>query len=530
MTRLRNVLQSRADRFRKKQEKNALHQKEENRLIGSKYYDDETQLTGECIRPQVEPDGVEPDGVSEGDMYLLQAKGTRGTMAETFSSSEEENRAFSEYNENERFSRNQKITMYSEQDQYYPENNRQYDNPAYEEVENEYETSNGVEVVNLARGSARSGRAGVDEVENSEQPKTIEFVDSEDGKVFEIPQQEAGCNDGLLQNVRSLDDTYNDECSKTLNTNDETLQDPYTSNMEGIDHMNSSDRFGSLQVQVEDDERYEEYDQGDSAPENIGYEQEHYAHHDNTELYDCDDGQMYDPAQVDSNVGQPYQLERDGTFFEQMRSVQSRGHLEMEPENWESTAHDIPLNNPTSAYLNRPNDVPASPQLEDPYFSDGNSSWEEGSFATGASRTLSRVDTACDDDDDDVRNDDDARTFDGTFDGTEYYSDDDSYAEKQVDRPFVRILKKFRDMNVVDEQSDYESGDEGDEEDYEDSKKRSRRRKPKSAFDRLGAIGMNILNETIDYAERQDRAPKLEGGTIINSFADLFSCGAPSGY
>ena len=96
-------------------------------------------------------------------------------------------------------------------------------------------------------------------------------------------------------------------------------------------------------------------------------------------------------------------------------------------------------------------------------------------------------------------------------------------------------------MNVDDQRSDNVSSDE---EDYEDNKKRTkdnqRRRSkakkgPDTLFERLGEIGIDILNETIDHAERQDSSPRRrqsrnQGGTIINSFAELFSCGAPSRY
>jgi len=530
MTRIRNVLQSRADRFRRKHGKNVSHVEEKHLSIRSLPYDDETEFTGQCIIPKMDPDGAEPDVVSSDSIYSLEAKDTRATLGETFSSGDE----------NEIFTEDQGSFV----------------DPAYEAARQQKSSSSEMEYIDLVRESARTGHVGADRSKYTNQdekedaivtnaylqPETIEFVDSEDGQVFEIPQKEVRGHDGLIQNTSSLDDTYHDECSATLNTNHETLQTPYNPSIHDNDigQTNSSERFRALQVHVEE-EQHEEYNEEARAYENEDYdEEEEPIDQENSELYDCDDGQMYIPdptTQGNGHVGQPYELERDGTFFEQMRSVSLRNtndyqihpeHLEMEPQNWQAITQQIHSEHPENAHLNSSNHAPASPQLEDPYLSDSNSSWEEGSFGTGASRAVSRVDHDDDDDDDD----DDAGTYDGTFDGTEYYSDD------EVDRPFVRILKKFRDMHVDDQRSDYGSDDE---EGYEDRKKRTRSRqerrsksKPISVFERIGEIGIDLLNETIEHAERQDRAPRQDsanqGGTIINSIADLFSCGAPSGY
>ena len=556
MTRIRNVLQSRAERFRRRHGTNVSHEEEKYLSIRSLPYDDETEFTGQCIIPKMDPVGAEPDVVSSGSIYSLEAKDTRATLAETFSSGEENTAYSDDYNENEIFAENQRHLTFSEQDRSQVEGEGAFIDLAYEVARQKKSSSSEGEFVDLVRESARTGRVGVDRSNYTNQdekeddivtsaylqPETIEFVDSEDGKVFEIPQKEVRGHDGLIQNTSSLDDTYHDECSKTLNTNHETLITPYmpSKHEDDIGQTNSSERFRALQVKVEEEEQYKEYDEEASGYGNNDYDEEDQPiSQENSELYDCDDGQMYIPdptTQGNGHVGQPYELERDGTFFEQMRSVSLRNtndyqthseHLEMEPKNWQAITRQIHSEHQENEHLNRSNDAPASPQLEDPYLSDSNSSWEEGSFGTGASRAVSRVDY--DDEDDD------AGTYNGTLDGTECYSDDEG------DRPFVRILKKFRDMNVDDQRSDYGSDDEEDEEAYEDGKKRTRSRqersrksKPISVFERIGEIGMDLLNETIEHAERQDRAPRQnsanQGGTIINSLADLFSCGAPSGY
>ncbi|OEU12964.1 hypothetical protein FRACYDRAFT_270255 [Fragilariopsis cylindrus CCMP1102] len=148
---------------------------------------------------------------------------------------------------------------------------------------------------------------------------------------------------------------------------------------------------------------------------------------------------------------------------------------------------------------------------------------------------MSRIDTTYDDDDD--------GTYAETLDGTENYSDDDNtFAEYDGDRPFVRILKKFRDMNVGGQKL---GSEEVEEEEYEETNRRAkdgqtRRGRPSrssdnvNVFERLGEIGIDILNETIEHAEKANMSPRRrgrnQGGTIINTFADLFSCGAPSRY
>eukprot|EP00536_Pseudo-nitzschia_multiseries_P002978 jgi/Psemu1/284103/fgenesh1_pg.42_\ len=557
MTRIKKVLQTRAERFRRKHAK----PEEKKYFVQSVSYDDETNLTEQCIGPQMDPDGMEPKVESSGSVYSLEAKGTRATTAETFSSGEE-NTSYSDDNN------------YSEHDPSQFESGGEFADLVQEAAKKRNNLSSGAEVIDLMRESANRERVGVNRsnyesyedadednlvTENGfSQPETIEFVDSEDGKVFEIPQRDVRGHGGLLQNVRSLDETYNnDDCSKTLNTNHENNQARYMSrtNNDDIDHSNSSDRFRQLQVNIED-EPNEECDDGDVAFEVDEYVEDPPTNQGASELYDCDDGEMYfpDDTQEYGHGVQPYGLDEDGNFFDHVR-VQSRNlhgqqHLEMvdqqtESKNWQSATQQIHLEQSGNAHLYTANDGPASPQLEDPYQSDGNSSWEEGSFATGASRAVSRVDIAGEDYDnaDEDEEDEEGNSYERTVDGSDYDSDDNTYADYHGDRPFVRILKKFRDMNVDDELSYDESEEDEDEEDYEDRKRRSRRNKqkrrskskPVTVFERLGELGMDILNETIEHAERQDRVSRGQdnsdqGGTFINTFADLFSCGAPAAF
>ena len=524
MTRIRSILQQRADRFRTKQ----VAQKKQFAPL-SIANDDSVNFTEQLvIKPQVNPDGINPDY-----KYSLQAVDTHGTAVETFSSGEE-NSAYSDENEGGEF-----LDL------------------AYEASRQEINSIGGHDFIDLVEESDYN--EGVrDEIapEQFAQPDTIEFVDSEDGKVFnitkEITKNETTDHVGLLQNVRSLDESNaleNDECSKTLNTNTETLQSMPSLNDDDLAQITSSNHLNSLHVDKRDEaEGYEELDlENPVAYENGDYNGVQFPVEGNSQLYDCDDGEMYYDQHENTYAGEDVPLhgyEEDGNFFEQLRNVQSRhvndyqthpGSMgvveeEVQPGQWKSISNQVHFENAQNTRVHMSNDMNANHPLEDPYLSDGGSSWEEGSFATGASRTLSRVDTADD-------NDDDGRTYDGTFDGTEYYSDDDSRAERN-DRPIVRMLKKIRE-NVEDDQPRGKSSDEEEDEDYNGKKKRSKNRRRRQAgnkstsvwiMDSLREIGTDILDETIEFAESQDRGSRGQDGrhqtdTMIDSFANLFSCG-----
>mmetsp|Transcript_25101 Transcript_25101/g.28059 ORF Transcript_25101/g.28059 Transcript_25101/m.28059 type:complete len:167 (+) Transcript_25101:148-648(+) len=102
------------------------------------------------------------------------------------------------------------------------------------------------------------------------------------------------------------------------------------------------------------------------------------------------------------------------------------------------------------------------------------------------------------------------------------------------------------DEATDDEDEDEDEDENDDEEEYDDTKRKTKnkqKRRDKSSrssdsiFERLGEIGIDILNETIVHAERAIPSPRRtnrrninQGGTIINTFVDLFSCGSSSRY
>ena len=545
MTRIRNVLQHRSERFRNRHVQKKLSREGDKTLTLTSADNDGIVMNGNFTKPQ-----LEPDGASSGTVYSLEAKDTHGTALETFSSGEENTTYSDEI-------RNDRNENYSQYDRRQVEDGEEFLDLAYEASRQEKDS--GHNFIDLVQESSATKRNNVhdsnyrDHEETYEQLQTIQFVDSEDGKVFNITQENQ--NGGILQNVRSLDDSNtleNDECSKTLNTNTETLRTMPSLNDDDVEQMDFSSRFRNLHVQIgEKGEDFEERELEEVVSQETGdFDEQTPLPESDSRLYDCDDGEMYIPVgapddqQGSNRSDRCVQNEEDGNFFEQLRNVQSRQvndyqHLEpmgiveeeVQPENWQSLTEQVHFENQQNSYIQREKETPFSPQLEDPYLSDGNSSWEEGSFATGASRTVSRVDTANDDDE----------TYDGTYDGTEYYSEDETYAERKGDRPFVRMLKKLRKMNEDDEQSYSESSDEEKNEDYEDKKKRSKRRHKRrqkkssvssTIFSSIRQIGTDILDETIDYAEKQDRESRRNGGnasdSVLNSFTELFSCGVSS--
>jgi len=534
MPRLRSVLQQRADRFRKQQANKKQLNNEQSFPLSSANNDD---MKFTVISSHAERDG-------SGSMYSIEAKNTNATAVESFSSGEENTAYSNEYN------------------------NGEFLDLAYEASRQQGGSFEGHDFIDLVEEASANERVVTQHSEDFAQPETIEFVDSEDGKVFnitqELPKEKTAHDMGMLQNVRSLDDSNtleNDECSKTLNTNNETLQSMPSLNEEDIAEAEFANQRNLQIIAQERGEFLEECDL-EAAPndyENSCYDEGSPIDQDQPQLYDCDDGAMYYPDatpeyQREDNDIPIHGYEEDGTFFEQLRSVHSRQvnqyqtypesmgivDEEVQAERWNSVSKQNYLENSQNPNMAMPNNIPVSPHLEDPYMSDGNSSWEEGSFATGASRTLSRVDTACEDDEDDDN------TYE-TFDAGECYSDDDSYPERESERPIVRLLKKFRDMNVNEEQSDCESIDEDEDEEYEEknkrskySKRRNKKRNPNTItgtiFESIREIGTDILDETIDYAESFDRPSRSrngrnEGGTILDTFTDLFACGtAPSRY
>lgn len=502
MTRIRNILQQRANRYRTKQG-------QEQSVPLSFANDNMSGFTEQLvIKPRMESDAK----------YSLEA----ATATETFSS-EEENTAYS--NEHTSF-----------------QDGGEFLDLAYEASRQGKNGFGEHEFIDLVQESGneesnyRSFDDCKDEFESKQfaQPDTIEFVDSEDGQVFNISQEKATGHADILQNVRSLDDSNtleNDECSKTLNTNHETLQSLPSLNEDDIAEMKMSNRMNNLHVDIRDnaEEEFEEYELEECDLEEPAV-YEHGDYHGvqspaqgASQLYDCDDGEMYYDDQGNEYSGEAVPMqgyEEDGNFFDQLRNVQARHVVEEEvqAENWQSVKNQVHYENPQ---------IHANPQLEDPYISDGNDSWEEGSFATGASRNVSRVDSV-----------DDDHTYE-TFDGADYYSDEDSEAERNQ-RPIVRMLKKIR-HDISKDDDDQSRGESSDEEgNYNGKKKRSkdkrRRRKQHQTgtgawiIDSLREIGTDAVDEAIEFVESQDRSSRRGGGrsqtdTMIDSFANLFSCG-----
>ncbi len=501
MTRIRNILQQRANRYRTKQA-------QQEQTVPLSYGSGNASGFNEQLVVKSRPE--------EDASIYLEAK----TATETFSS-EEENTAYSNEHDHTSF-----------------QDGGEFIDLAYEASRQEKNSFGEHNVMDLAGDSNyRSFEESRNDFESKEyaQPQTIEFVDSEDGKVFNITQEkprEATGHINILQNVRSLDDSNTletDECSKTLNTNNETIQSMPSLNEEDIAEMKMSNRMENLHVDIRDDaeEVFEECALEEPATyEHGAYSEVQPQTQGDSQLYDCDDGEMYYDEHGTDYAGESVPMkeyEEDGNFFEQLRSnVQSRqvndyhahqGPMgvveeEVQAENWQSVS----------------NQVHANHQLEDPYISDGNSSWEEGSFATGASRNVSRVDSA---------DDDDVHTYE-TFDGSEYYSDEDSQADRE-ERPILRMLKKIRHDISIDD--DDQSRDDSVDDEYDTKRKRSkgkrRRRKQKKQssgwlIDSLREIGTDVVDEAIEFAESQERARgegRSQADAMIDSFANLFSCG-----
>ena len=162
----------------------------------------------------------------------------------------------------------------------------------------------------------------------------------------------------------------------------------------------------------------------------------------------------------------------------------------------------------------------------DSYLSDRSTeSWDEGSYAS-RSRAVSRLDS---------------------FDGTEFTED-----TRRGNGLLVNILKDFRD-NVkdyrdgvsFDEQDDdaesrFHTTDEGEKRRKSKSRRRSRKSgkssELKKVLGELGTIGMDLVSETLEKANgdkrrrRSSRRSDDPTERLMDSFRDIFSCGAPRHY
>ncbi|KAL3903965.1 MAG: hypothetical protein SGILL_010247, partial [Bacillariaceae sp.] len=374
----------------------------------------------------------------------------------------------------------------------------------------------------------------------------LRFIDSEDGQAFSFrtpnPQgygdvkampyitEEHGDGDhtprtyeDLHQNP-SLEATSVGYDSKTLNTNCETLH----TDLEGVNYiptMNEHDVVHDPAYQL--DGEGESYDD-DEARLAGGFE-------------DIYDNTQNNAAGVSIPQTSSYQYEEDGyiRYNEDDHHPHHQGqhHDELRQQNtFQDTITEFTKDEATHARLETRDDEvhdAHSSQLMDSYLSDRSSeSWDEGSY-TSKSRGVSRMDSF--------------------GDRTEFTED-----TRRDNGVIVHMLKNFRD-NVQDyrDGNDLDSINEEDEDDSEsryherasDKKKRSgrrgSRRNPRrdigEVLGQLGDIGIDLLNETIDKAERVEKGSKNRRRSrgrrsedpaekLINSFRDMFSCGAPRHY
>mmetsp|Transcript_65144 Transcript_65144/g.72755 ORF Transcript_65144/g.72755 Transcript_65144/m.72755 type:complete len:466 (+) Transcript_65144:170-1567(+) len=443
MPRIQNVLKQRAERRRKQAQnkKVLMEQKDDPPLFNTNDdNDDEKEFTEQLlIKPQIEPDGASSDSI-----YSLEGKPTRATMTETFSSCEE-NTTYSE-DDHIVFTGYESNINFSQHDRNRLEGGGEFIDLAYESSQQENDPARGNVFVDLVHEATKDAYSGIDHSQynsydeeeddiavpamtQENQPQTIEFVDSEDGKVFAItPRVDKifhGIEDDHIGNLNESNTVGNDECSKTLNTNLETLNyipsfnsEDESAQMDCPDsfqrdqHHCNNNRFRNLQVDIGEGESYEEDEQCVGVYDDSIHEDERKSiSQGNSDLYDCDDGEIYFPDTALDSQARSYDFEEDGTFFEQLRSEhidgQSRSGI------WQTVKKEVQPGHPQTTHQidecldtatgdkNLPDTF--GPQLEDSYLSDNNSnsSWEEGSFGTGASRTMSRIDTMCDNDDDD---------------------------------------------------------------------------------------------------------------------------------
>jgi hypothetical protein len=371
-------------------------------------------------------------------------------------------------------------------------------------------------------------RYGLEEEQLYDEDGTIlRFVDSEDGQAFSFRTKrpdgygdvtampyitEEGENEGLQPNP-SLEATSMGYDSKTLNTNLETLH----TDLEGVNYiptMNEHDVLHDPAYQLDGEgESYDDdeariaggfediYDNtnaaGISIPQNSSYQYEE----DGFIRYNDDDHNHPDDD-----------LRKQDTFQETVGDTITE--FTKEDDNTRADGQTVLLS-----------------QLMDSYLSDRSTeSWDEGSYAS-RSRAVSRLDS---------------------FDGTEFTED-----TRRGDGLLLNILKDFRD-NVKDyrdgvsfdehdddddAESQYHENGDGEKRRKSKSRRRSSRRKSgKSDLNKvlgeLGTIGMNLVSETFEKAQgtssdkrrRRSRRGDDPAGRLIESFRDIFSCGAPRNY
>lgn len=373
-----------------------------------------------------------------------------------------------------------------------------------------------------------------------------------------------GNDDGEQEETTYADDTY--DCSKTLNTNDETLH----TNLEGVNYIPVSglDQQHLLLGYDDDfDENSASFDEENfhrDSLEHIGsylYEDDGHVH------YEDVDGNLHELL-MDEGPSVEISSSGEGTFItgadEDGNTFQETLTTDFE-QSLHSDNHNRIVNEMTGTY-----------------FSEQSSecSWEEGSFAGGASRTISRVDSV-DEDDDEDEDDDGEETF--------YESGDDTANNTRrrrssivEDRTWMGLFKKFRDFNMADDFDDDSDSEYDDDESCYDDKEdeyavpdvaltessksnsqrtresigsysRSDRKKCRSSgakgghrrqktpeigemINRIGSMSMDFLHDAIDKQQtsksmksRRRSKNKRDDRTsqILDSFQTIFSCGVP---
>jgi hypothetical protein len=368
----------------------------------------------------------------------------------------------------------------------------------------------------------------------------LQFVDSEDGQAFSFRTRTDHARlattltyenntshhyrtigEDDLQHNASLESTSvgYETCSRTLNTNLETLH----TNLEGVNYIPTHNdhevvhdpayhnvvNHGAIELHgpATDDAEGESYEDDE---ERIGGAVGVHIAPNASYMYE-EDGYVRHSHHGDG-------LQRNNTFQETVTTYH------------EDTMRDFPRDTKaTEVHDGEYTEILS--QLMDSYLSDRSSttSWDEGSYAS-ASRTISRLDS---------------------FDGTEFTED-----TRRGDGPWMDMMKKFRDMNVRDRREMTDSDDDDDEveilSDIEEEggvetrrtntkRRRSRRRSSTidltSVLSQIGAVGMGLLNDTIEHSQqgsrtspRRRRRDRDQAGKIIDSLRDIFSCGAPSRY
>jgi hypothetical protein len=525
--------------------------------------DNDAEFTERFIKPQL----IESAGTMETSIYSIDAKPTKTTFAETFSSGDDE---YGHEGGPQFHGDHVTHTFSAGEDDY-----REELNGTFESVEDERDQylsgrhdedsiySSAGEFINLAQEAAqipsRHYRSATtlmehefenyaetygleehkeeEEVEQEYDGTVLHFVDSEDGQAFSFRTRRSDHRlAAILTHEQNSARPYRtddgadeatsigyDTCSKTLNTNSETLR----TDLEGVNYIptgNKHDVVHDPAYRVHRDyhraiELHGEGESYDDDEERIGAM---YSHHrrnaagvpipqNGSYLYE-DDGFIHYNNNDDNHHGyddyDDIDLQKQDTFQETVTTYQDT-ITEYTKDTRAIEMHDGERTEVLS-------------QLMDSYLSDrsSSSSWDEGSYAS-ASRTVSRLDS---------------------FDGTEYTEDGN-----RGGGILMGILNSFRDMKMGDRRP--YSDDEDEDEDARDSNskktKKSRRRSRRKSENRsnigsvlgqIGAMGMDLLNDSSEQnhkgskRSRRRRRRDDHGGQIIDSFRDIFSCGNPGRY